>query len=143
MLDEARWQETLPFGACLTFGSMRDMLLPARLPFEQNVRCTPSTCVSNTRKRETRVLGARLPLGRVHKNFRPDALSHSAVALSLATYHPQYWPQSTPPPCHRPQSTLPPQPHPRSASPLSSSSSRRPQLHLPQSVLPPSSSSSS
>jgi hypothetical protein len=43
-----------------------DALLPVCLPFEQNVRCVPSMHVSNTWKRETRVLGARCILGPVH-----------------------------------------------------------------------------
>jgi hypothetical protein len=54
------------FGVCLAFGSMRDVLLPAHLPFEQNARCAPSTRILNTRKRETRVLGAGLALGPTH-----------------------------------------------------------------------------
>jgi hypothetical protein len=66
VLDEASWKETRPFGACLTFGSMQDTLLQAHLPCKWNKKCAPSTSVSNTRKRETRVLGAHLTLGPAH-----------------------------------------------------------------------------
>jgi hypothetical protein len=66
MLDEASWKETRLFGARLAFGSMRDALLQARLPCKWKVRRAPSMSVSNTRKREACVLGARLALGPVH-----------------------------------------------------------------------------
>jgi hypothetical protein len=72
---------------------MQDVQLPLHLPLQWNARCATSTCVANTRKREMCILVARLALGPHAKisfpcslsphlaNFRPHALSHSAITL--------------------------------------------------------------
>jgi hypothetical protein len=122
-------------------------------PFAMKMRRVTSMRISNTRKREACVLGARLALGSPHYNFRPAlspaTLSKFSTLRSLllcchlrnhcaaaATYHPQ----------PRSRSTLPPRPRPQGVPPPSSSSSSwslshyhyRPRLRLHQSMPPPS-----
>jgi hypothetical protein len=60
---------------CVSFWVKEDVQLPARLPFQRNVRHTTSTRISNTRKRETHVLGARLTLGFPALKFQGRTLS--------------------------------------------------------------------
>jgi hypothetical protein len=81
LLDKARWKETRLYGANLAFGSLWDALLWAHLPFNWNERCTYITRISHTRKRDTCVLGASLPLGPHALKFQTSRslLSHLAI----------------------------------------------------------------
>jgi hypothetical protein len=63
VLDKARWNKTRRYVTSLIFRSMWDALLWARLPFQWNARHTYIMRISHTRKREMRIIGARLTLG--------------------------------------------------------------------------------